>query len=379
MSGADGIVSVDVDAPTACVTGATGFVGQALVRALRDQDVGVRCTYRTQRRLRALDGLEVTPVKADVLDRRALRRALEGCDVLFHVAGIVSAGTSKNIWEINARAPALAVETAAAAGCRRVVLTSSAAAVGPSPPGRQADERQLYRNPELGLAYHNATHEGEARALAAAARTGVELITVCPTYVLGAPDIGGVDLDTSTRVVVNYMRGRLPAVTDTWTNVVDVDDVARGHVLAWSHGRPGQRYVLGGTDVRWPVLLRRLGRLAGVDRPFAILPRSVAQPARSASAMGLPSPIPLAALVFMAEDHRYSSAKAQRELGYSWRELDDTLRRSVRWFVEELEAGRFTDADRSALRLLTGGVWLADRAGLLTAAERLGVLAGRGQ
>lgn len=357
--------------PTVLVTGATSWLGAAIATEMHDAGAHVRAGYRTRSRLRrALGGFDVEPVRVDVLDRRSLRRALRGCHSLFHVAAIHSYRPRPEVWDINARGPAMVVEEAAAAGVSRVVMTSSAAALGPSPDGQITDERQIYRAGELGLAFHNARHEGESRALAAAARHGIELVTVCPTYVLGAPDVNALDLSASTRIVVNYLRGRLPAVVDSWTNVVDIADAARGHVLAWAEGRPGHRYILGGANVRWPDLLRGLGRVAGVQHPFVVIPQGVAGHARPLrAALGRQSPVSLAVIALMAQDYRFTSARAERELGYVSRDLDQTLRRSVRWFMEELEAGRFGGFDTAGLRTLTGVVAAAERGRLLPAAR----------
>ena len=129
-------------------------------------------TYRDEARLARLGGLEVEPVKADVLDRAALRRALRGCDLVFHAAGFVGSRPAERVWQVNALGPRIAVEAAAAEGVRRVVLTSSVAGIGPAPPGRPGTEEDVYRGGGLGLTYADAKHEGESEALAAGGATG---------------------------------------------------------------------------------------------------------------------------------------------------------------------------------------------------------------
>lgn len=368
-------------ASTACVTGATGFVGASVATALHDAGWWVRATYRDRPRLQALEGLQLEPVRADVLDRASLRRAMRGCEVLFHVAGVVGARPAERIFEVNALGPEIAVEAAAAEGVRRVVLTSTVGAIGPSRPGEVADEEQPFDLRGLRLTYHEAKHEGEARALAAAARTGVELVIVNPSYVLGAPETRGVGAESSIRIVANYLRGRLPAIADSWTNIVDVGDVAAGHLLALEHGEPGERYILGGTDIRWPALLRRLGELAGVDHPFLVIPKAAARPAELARTLRLPTPISPEAISLMALDHRHSSAKAERELGYRHRDLDETLRESIRWFAEAVEDESFPALDLSTMRFMAEAVRAANRIGILPAARifpgSVGRIAGR--
>src|SRR5947209_16739797 len=156
------------------VTGATGFVGAHVVRLLCERGDAVQVTYRNPGRLRALAGLEVRHMRADVRDYRALRRAFEGSEVVFHTAGYVGSRPTDLAWRINAEAPLVVVEAAAAAGCRRVVVTSSISAVGLPAKGRQADERTDYPQDWLGLTYPDSKHEGERVALHAAERHEVE-------------------------------------------------------------------------------------------------------------------------------------------------------------------------------------------------------------
>jgi dihydroflavonol-4-reductase len=344
-----------------CITGATGFIGAHVARLASEQGGAPRVTYRDEASLTRLADVEVEPVKADVLDRAALRRAFRGCSVVFHAAGLVASRPADRVWQVNALAPRLAVEAAAAEGVDRVVVTSSVGAIGPAPADRPGTEADVYRGWELGLTYPNAKHEGESEALAAGARLGVEVVVVNPSYVFGTP----VDVTqppvTSNRMIANYLRGRLPAVVDAVTNVVDVRDVAAGHLLAAAAGRPGERYVLGGHDLRWVELIERVAALSGVHHPVVVLPRETGAAARAASFA-----TPLAeGVMLMAENWWYSSAKARRELGYRARSLDRTLRETIEWLSSLPNARRAP----SALSLAAGGVRLAGRAGLLRPLE----------
>ena len=217
-------------------------------------------------------------MKADVLDRAALRRAFRGCEIVFHAAGMVGSRPPELVWQVNALAPRIAVEAAAAEGVRRVVVTSSVAGIGPAPADRPGTEEDVYAGWGLGLTYPDAKHEGESEALAAGARLGVEVVVVNPSYVFGAPIDRSQPGETSTRTIGNYLRGRLPAVVDAQTNVVDVRDVAKGHLLAADKGRAGERYVLGGHDVQ----------LGGADAPGGGAVRR-APPAAGAAARGGPA------------------------------------------------------------------------------------------
>jgi len=357
---------------TVCVTGATGFIGAHVAR-LASADGLVRVTYRDEGRLTRLGDIEVDPVRADVLDRAAVRRAFRGCDTVFHCAGFVGSYPAERVWEINARAPRIAVEAAAAEDVRRVVITSSVAGIGPAPSGEVGSEEDVYRGGGLGLAYPDAKHEGEAEALAAGARSGVEVVIVNPSYVFGVPVDRSAPGETSTRMIGNYMRGRLPALVDGATNVVDVRDVAKGHLLAAEHGMPGERYVLGGHDVGWAQLFARVAELSGVRHPLLVLPTEAGAIARAAEAAGLPSPISAEGLVLMAQNWRYSSRKARRELGYRARTLERTLADTIDWYRELIESGAFGGGRPSALSIAAAGMRVADRTGALSvlrAAER---------
>jgi dihydroflavonol-4-reductase len=337
---------------TVCVTGSTGFIGAHVAKLAAEAYGPPRITYRDEQRLGRLGGLEVEPVKADVLDRAALRRAFRGCEMVFHAAGLVGSRPPERVWQVNALAPRIAVEAAAAEEVRRVVVTSSVAGIGPAPADRPGTEEDVYSGWGLGLTYPDAKHEGESEALAAGARLGVEVVVVNPSYVFGAPVDRSQPGETSTRMIGNYLRGRLPAVVDAETNVVDVRDVARGHLLAAERGRPGQRYVLGGHDTGWVELLGRVAELSGVHHPLVVLPPRAA---------GLPWLGAGEGISLMAQNWRYSSAKARRELGYRARSLDRTLRDTIDWYQQLPDDGR----PPSPMSLAAAGVRLAGATGLL--------------
>jgi dihydroflavonol-4-reductase len=369
-------VEVARRAVTSCITGATGFIGGHVARLQSEAGTAPRVTYRDEARLERLRGLDVEPVRADALDRAALRRAFRGCELVFHTAGYVASRPVERVWEVNALAPRLTVEAAAAEGVRRVVLTSSVAAIGPSPPGEVNTEESPFRGGGLGLAYVDAKHEGENEALAAGARLGVEVVVVNPSYVFGVPVDTQQPGETSTRMIGNYVSGRLPAVVDAQTNVVDVVDVAKSHLAAAERGRPGERYILGGHDVSWVELLERVARLSGVKHPLLVLPPETAEAARLVETLRLPFPISPEGVVLMAQNWRYSSRKARRELGHRPRPLDDTLGDTVAWYAE-LERRGALGGGLSPMSLAAAGVQLAGRTGVLGGLRVAGRYLGR--
>ena len=360
----------------ACVTGATGFLGAHVARLLCQRDDEVRVTYRDRSRLGSLRGLPVRRARAEINDYRALRRAFRGVDVVFHTAGYVGSRPTDLAWRINAEAPLVVVEAAAAAGVRRVVVTSSISAVGLPSNGQPADEQTDYPRDWLGLTYPDSKHEGERVALEAARRHNVEVVVTNPGYVLGAP-LDGSPREISARTVGNYLRGRLPAVINAPMNFVDVEDVAEGHLLAADRGRSGERYILGGSNTTWPALVDRVAQLSDIHHPVVVLPREVARVARVRDALGLPGAIAAEGYRLMAQDWRFSSQKARRELGYRTRPLDETLRSTIGWYLDLMGCGAFHEARRSSLSMLAGGTRTMSKLGLLAPIKVGQRLAGR--
>ena len=360
-----------------CVTGATGFVGAHVARALAERGDEVRVAYRNPHRLGALKGVAFRRAKADVLDYGAMRRAVRGAEVLFHLAGYVGSTPAERVWRMNVHGPLVAVEAAAAEGLRRVVVTSTISAIGLPQGDEPADERAEYPEDWLGLAYPDSKHEGERAALDAGDRHGIEVVVVNPGYVLGVPVNREQPGETSTRTIGNYLRGRLPAVIGAPMNFADVEDVARGHLLAAERGRDGERYILGGENLTWPRLIERVANLSDVRFPVLVLPPGIARVARVREAIGLPGPMPAEASDLMGRDWRFSSRKAERELGYTARPLDETLRATIDWYQELFDGGAFGDQTDSSLSRMAIGVRTASRLGVLTPLHVGQRLAGR--
>jgi dihydroflavonol-4-reductase len=320
--------------------------------------------------------VEVEAVEVKLLERRSVERALDGCEVLFHSAGMVASRPPAEVWRVNAVAPRIAVEAAARKGLRRVVLTSSVASVGPANGGRPANERSPYPEGGTGLIYTDSKREGEVAAFETGERLGIEVVAVNPAYVLGAAHNRSLPGETSTRIVANYLRGRLPAIVDSFTNIVDVEDVAAGHLLAEGKGEPGERYILGGENLRWSEVVERVATLSGVRHPLVVLPPEIATAAGLLKRTGLPFGT-LEGIRLMAPEWRYSSAKARRELGYEPRRADETLRRTVGWYLELIEDDRLPAGRSRPFDVMTALVRAAERVGLLIPLKAAGQLARR--
>jgi dihydroflavonol-4-reductase len=349
----------------AVVTGATGFLGAHVTKQLCDRGDDVRVVYRDPERLQRLKGCDFRRSKGDVLDFASMRRACRGADVLFHTVGFVGSRPATLVWSLNAHAPVVAVEAAAAEGLKRVVITSTISAIGPAN-GKPADESAEYPEDWLGLAYPDSKHEGELNAIAAGERHGIEVVVVNPSYLLGVPLDRSQPGETSTRTVGNYLRGRLPGVVAAYMNFADVEDAAAGHLLAADTGKPGERYILGGENATWPELIDAVVEYSGVRHPILVLPKESARLARVREALGLPSAISTEGYGLMAQDWRFSSSKAERELGYRARPLGETIRATVDWYFELIESGAFDGAERSGMSAVAEGLGAIGRVGLLT-------------
>src|SRR3954453_23641607 len=250
------------------VTGATGLVGSHVARLLVERGDRVRVTTRPRSRLGNLAGLDTEQVECDMLDRRAVRRAMRGVDRVFHVAGLTNLrADAETMFRINVLGTTTVLEEALRAGVERCVHTSSVAAVGPAPRGSTADERQVFQAGRHGLPYINAKHESEKEALRLAG-LGLPVVIVNPAHVFGAGDV----YHSSTEVVRRFLRREIPAYVDGALNIVDAEDVARGQLLADERGTPGERSILGHRNFTLDRLFAALGRLSGVEPPAVKLP-----------------------------------------------------------------------------------------------------------
>ena len=242
------------------VTGATGFIGSHVARLLVERGDDLRLAVQEGSDDELIRDLDVERVTCDVLDRRAVRRALKGVERVFHAAGVTSVrGADRELlFSVNVGGTKTVLGECLRAGVERVVYTSSAATVGPAVPGRTADEEQLYTAGHLGIPYVNSVHEAEVEAMRLAAR-GLPVVCVNPGVCFGSGDVHL----ASTRLVRSFLLGRLPLYTDGAICVVDVRDVAEGHLLADQRGKVAERYILGGRNFTFDRLFADLGRMSG--------------------------------------------------------------------------------------------------------------------
>ena len=218
------------------VTGATGFIGSHVARLLHERGDDLRLGVEDGSPATAIEGLDCEHVRLEVRDRRSVRRALKGAGRVFHCAGVTSVRSedSERLFDVNVGGTKLLMDECLRAEVERVVFTSSAAAVGPAQGGKTADETQLFTAARLGIPYVNSVHEAEVEAMRVAAH-GLPLVCVNPAVCFGPGD----HLLSSTRIARSFLLGRISAYTDGALNIVDVRDVARGHLLADERGSVG--------------------------------------------------------------------------------------------------------------------------------------------
>lgn len=318
------------------VTGASGFIGSAVVRKLLARGREVRCCVEPGADRRNLDGLAVEIVEGDVNDRQRIGDALRGCDVLYHLAAIYKLWMKDPslIYEVNVEGTKTVLWAAYKAGLRKVVYTSSIAAVGMRPDGQPADETTAFNMWEESNAYIRSKWLSERDALRFAAE-GLPLTIVNPSFPFGERDIG----PTPTgKFVVQALRGQVPGYMEGGFNCVDVEDVAEAHLLAEERGRVGERYIAAGHNVTYKDFYETVARIAGLKAPRRKLPGRVMWAlgwAMEQYAERVSHKEPLMtykAARWASRNVWFDNAKARRELGMPLTPIEDTIERSVRWF-----------------------------------------------
>lgn len=340
---AEQLQRVTGEGDTVFLTGASGFVGSHVLRALLAARYRVKALVRPgSRPLPPLEGCSM--IWGDVLCAGKLVQYMAGCRYLVHTAALYSFAPKmrQKMFATNVRGCAGMLEAAHQAGIERVVVTSSSSIVGPGRRGHPATEEDWDR--EDGLSVYHQSKLQQAR-IALAAR--VPTVLVLPTAPIGPGDWK----PTPTgKMVVDFMRGRIFATLDGGLNVVAVEDVARAHVLALQYGRPGERYLIGGENISLPQLWERLAQICGRAVPTMRIPFHLAltlgwadelrcRLLNSRDSIATPL-IPLEG-VRMARHHMYaSSAKAETELGYRATSATAALERAVRWYRDNGYASR---------------------------------------
>jgi dihydroflavonol-4-reductase len=318
------------------VTGATGFVGSAVARALVADGLAVRALVRPRSDRRNLQGVAATPVEGDLTDPESLARAVAGCRYVFHVAA------DYRIWvpdpeamlRTNVEGTRALMQAAQAAGVERIVYTSSVAALGLTKDGSPADETAPVSEDAIAGIYKKSKYRAEQAVLAMVREHGLPAVIVNPAAPVGPRDIK----PTPTgRMIGDAAAGRMPAYVDTGLNIVHVDDVAAGQLLALRHGRIGERYILGGENLMLVQVLAMVAELTGRRPPRIRLSPALLWPVALAceAAAKLGGVTPLVTRDHLRMAHKimfHTSAKAEQELGYRHRPAREAIADAIAWF-----------------------------------------------
>jgi dihydroflavonol-4-reductase len=317
------------------VTGGTGFVGAHLVRALLARGEAVRCLVRPGTHGEAFAGRSVERVEGDLGDRASLRRALSGCRLLFHCAADyrLHVPDPDAMYRSNVEGTDNVLGAAADAGVSRVVHTSSVATLVGNDDGAPATEVAAPALSDMVGPYKRSKFLAERTALSWHAR-GLPVVIVNPSTPVGELDVKPTPTGS---LVVDFLNRRMPAYVNTGLNLIDVRDVAEGHLLAAERGRPGERYILGHRNMTLREVLQALGRVARLPAPWLRLPHFVplalaALEAPWARRAGRPPRIPLDGVRMSRRTMYVDAGKAVRELGLPQSGVEEALGRAVTWF-----------------------------------------------
>jgi dihydroflavonol-4-reductase len=317
------------------VTGASGFVGGAVARALVHAGAEVRALVRADSDRRNFDGLAVESVTGDLRDQASLRRALTGCRQLYHIAAHYAlwAKDPSIFYDINVTGTRNMLEAAREVGIERTVYCSTIGAIGLPPGGGVGTEETPVSLDQMAGHYKRSKYLAEQEVLKLA-KGGLPVVIVNPSAPVGA---GDVKPTPTGQVIVDFMKGRMPAYIETGMNLIDVDDVAAGHLLAMEKGRQGERYILGNKNLMLRDVFEILSGLTGVKAPTLRLPRLAVLPLAYgnqwlASLTGWTPRIPLEGVKMAKYKMHYDCSKAVRELGLPQTPPEVALEKAVRWF-----------------------------------------------
>jgi len=321
----------------ALVTGATGFIGSSLVRELLKDNVEVRVLIRKNSSTRNIDGLDLEKAYGDIRDKESVKVALKGCDTFYQAAALYEfwGPAKKDYYDVNVEGTKTALSAALEQGVGKVIYTSSIVALGAHGRDCPAKEDAQFNMWKTGAHYCISKHLGEVEALKMCQK-GLPLVVVNPAAVIGIRDIRPTP---SGRIILDVVNKRVPGYMDGGSNYVDVEDVARGHILAAKKGRIGEKYILGNANLSLIEFDRLVGEVAGVPAPKLKWPYPAALAGAYvfqliASITKRPPAAPAAAVRVSRMYAYFDSSKAVKELGFPQTPIRTTVEKAVNWFRE---------------------------------------------
>ena len=319
------------------VTGATGFIGSHITKKLVERGERVKVLIRRTSNTKNIDSLDVEKVYGDVGDPDSLRAAFSGCDTLYHTAGFVSFKKSdyQKMLDINVKGAANVLSAAMDTGISKVLFTSSVAAIGVERDGSMITEATQYDLYSEGLGYMNCKYlaEKEARSFA---EKGLPVIILNPSVVLGPGDI----YLSSSGLVLWFCKKKFPGYMDGTFNLVDVEDVAEGHLLAAEKGKAGERYILANENVSVQSCFALLEKVTGIRAPKMKIPYVFAYTTafmlERVFGFGFPnySTLDLDSIKLSKYNWQADCSKAVNELGFTRTPIEQTIQKTVSWFRE---------------------------------------------
>jgi dihydroflavonol-4-reductase len=318
------------------VTGANGFLGSAVARCLLNAGHEVRCLVRPGSNRRNIDALPVEISEGDLRSVPSLKRAVTGCDNLFHVAADYRLWVPdpETMYETNVKGTEALILAAADAGVKRMVYTSSVATIGPSANGVPSSEETPSSLLSMVGHYKRSKFMAETVVRKITEENRLSLVIVNPSTPIGPRDVK----PTPTgRIVVDTLRDRMPGYVDTGLNVAHSDDIANGHLLAHTHGKAGERYILGGENMTLLQIFQTLDQLRGRRTKRFHLPIALVLPTawlmeKTAMVSKIEPRMTVDSVRMATKKMFFSSDKAMRELGYLYRPAAEALEDAMHWF-----------------------------------------------
>lgn len=319
------------------VTGATGFIGSHIAKKLVQRGEKVKILLRKSSKTLNIDNIDAERVYGDIMDVESVRKALQGCDTLYHTAGFVSFRKAdyKKMEEINVKGTANVLSAALEAGVKKAVYTSSVAAIGVDPAGGTANENTVFTLEDEGIQYLNTKYRAEREALKFYDK-GLPVVIVNPSVVIGPGDV----YLSSVGCILWYCKKRFPGYIEGTLNLVDVEDVAEGHILAAEKGRAGGRYILANQNLTVKELFDLLERVTGIPSPKLKIPYFLAYTSAFIveKVLGLSFPnystMDLDSVKLSRFNWHVDSSKAVRELGFHQTPIEESIKKTVKWLNE---------------------------------------------